>query len=158
MTAQVTLVGNATRPPEMRFTPAGAAVATFGIACNRRWQDTRGEWQEATDFFDIVCWRQLAENVAESVEKGTAVIVVGRLSQRSWETEQGDKRSKVEVVADTVGASLRWATCLVERNERRGSTDPGPRDPNEPAAADPHQPGPAVPPSADGYTDEEEPF
>lgn len=159
MTAQVTIVGNATRPPEMRFTPSGSAVATFGVAENRRWQDGRGEWQEATSFFDVVCWRQLAENVAESIEKGTAVIIVGRLDQRTWETEQGEKRSKVEVVADAVGPSLRWATCLVERNERRGDHDPGPTDPNAVRTPpDPHQAGPAVPASADGYRNDEEPY
>lgn len=155
MTAQVTIVGNITRDPEMRFTPSGAAVANFGIAENRRWQDSTGEWQEATSFFDVICWRQLAENVAESLTKGMAIIVAGRLDQRSWETDQGEKRSKVEVVADAVGPSLRWATCLVERNERRGDTDPGPRDPDAPAPT--AQPA-AAPAPAGGYTDAEEPF
>lgn len=115
----VDLVGNATRDPELRFTPSGQAVATFGLAVNRRWQNRQTQaWEESTSFFDIVCWAQLAENVAESVTKGTRLIVTGRLDQRNWETQEGDKRSKVEVIADEVGPSLRWATAQVSRNER----------------------------------------
>lgn len=115
----VDLVGNVTRDPELRFTPSGQAITTFGLAVNRRWQNRQTQaWEEATSFFDIVCWGQLGENVAESVTKGTRLIVTGRLDQRSWETQDGDKRSKVEVVADEVGPSLRWATATVARNER----------------------------------------
>lgn len=117
----VDLVGNVTRDPELRFTPSGQAVATFGLAVNRRWQNRQTQaWEEATSFFDVVCWAQLAENVAESVSKGTRLIVTGRLEQRSWETQEGDKRSKIEVIADEVGPSLRWATASVTRNERSG--------------------------------------
>jgi single-strand DNA-binding protein len=116
----VNVVGNATRDPELRFTPSGQAVANFGLAVNRRWQNRQtSEWEEAVSFFDITCWGQLAENVAESIQKGTRVVVDGRLDQRSWETENGDKRSKVEIVADEVAPSLRWATASVTKNERR---------------------------------------
>lgn len=116
----VDLVGNVTRQPELRFTPSGQAVATFGLAVNRRWQNRQTQqWEEATSFFDIVCWGQLGENVAESVTRGTRLIVTGRLDQRSWETQEGDKRSKIEVIADEVGPSLRWATASVVRNERQ---------------------------------------
>lgn len=116
----VTLVGNITRDPELRFTPSGQAVATFGLAVNRRWQNRQtNEWEEQTSFFDVKCWAQMAENVSESVGRGSRVVVSGRLEQRSWETDQGDKRSKVEVVADEVAPSLRWATAQVSRNERR---------------------------------------
>lgn len=123
----VTLVGNATRDPELRFTPSGQAVATFGLAVNRRWQNRQSnEWEEAVSFFDVTCWQQMAENVAESVQKGTRVIVSGRLDQRSWETQDGEKRSKIEVVADEVAPSLRWATATVVKNERRsGDFDGG---------------------------------
>lgn len=122
----VTLVGNCTRDPEMRFTQGGQAIATFGLAVNRRWQNRQTqEWEEAVSFFDITCWGQLAENVAESVQKGTRVVVDGRLDQRSWETEQGDKRSKVEIVADEVAPSLRWATAQITKNERRDGGDGG---------------------------------
>ena len=115
----VELTGNVTRDPELRFTPSGAAVANFGLAVNRKWQNKQTqEWEEQTSFFDVVCWREMAENVTESLEKGARVVVVGRLDQRSWETDSGDKRSKIEVVADEVAPSLRWATAVVSKNER----------------------------------------
>jgi single-strand DNA-binding protein len=115
----VTITGNATREPELRFTPSGQAVANFGMAVNRRWQNRQTqEWEEAVSFFDVTAWAQLAENVAESVAKGTRITVTGRLDQRSWETQDGEKRSKVEIVADEVAVSLRWATAEVTRNER----------------------------------------
>ncbi|HEX7165801.1 MAG TPA: single-stranded DNA-binding protein [Acidimicrobiales bacterium] len=121
----VTLVGNLTRDPELRFTPSGAANATFGLAVNRRWQNRQtNEWEEATSFFNVVCWRELADNAAESLTKGMRVLVTGRLEQRSWETDQGEKRSVVEVVADEIGPSLRWATAKVEKTDRR-SPDQG---------------------------------
>jgi single-strand DNA-binding protein len=115
----VTLTGNATREPELRYTPSGQAVASFGIAVNRRWQNRQTqEWEEAVSFFDVTAWAQLAENIAESVAKGTRVTVTGRLDQRSWETPEGDKRSKIEVVADDIAVSLKWATVEITRNER----------------------------------------
>lgn len=120
--SQVTLVGNATRSPEMRYTPSGAAVVNFGLAVNRRWKGRDDQWQEQVSFFDVTCWNDLANNVADTVEKGSRVIVTGRLEQRSWETQTGEKRSKVEVVADDVGASLRWATATVQRNQRSDTT------------------------------------
>lgn len=113
------LVGNISRDPELRYTPTGQAQATFGLAVNRRWQNKNsGEWDEAVSFFDVVCWRDLAEHVSESLSKGARVIVVGRLEQRSWETQDGDKRSKIEVVADEVGPSLRWATAEIHKITR----------------------------------------
>lgn len=121
----VTVVGNVTRDPELRFTSSGQAVATFGIAVTRKWKDRSDEWQEATSFFDVVAWGQLGENVAESVPKGARVVVTGRLDQRSWETQDGDKRSKVEIVADEVAPSLRWATARIVKNERREGGDGG---------------------------------
>lgn len=121
----VTLVGNVTRDPELRFTPTGQATASFGLAVNRRWQDKQsGEWQEATSFFDIVCWREMAENAGQSLSKGSRVLVTGRLEQRSWETN-GEKRSKIEVVADEIGPSLRWASAVVTKNERRSGEGGG---------------------------------
>ncbi|HEX2039124.1 MAG TPA: single-stranded DNA-binding protein, partial [Acidimicrobiales bacterium] len=110
----------------LRFTPSGQATAQFGLAVNRRWQNRQsGEWEEAVSFFDVVCWREMAENVSESLGRGSRVIVTGRLEQRSWETQEGEKRSKIEVVADEVGPSLRWATATVTKNERRGPGDGG---------------------------------
>src|SRR5687767_57888 len=122
----VTLVGNVTRDPELRFTPSGQATAGFGLAVNRRWQNRQsGEWEEAVSFFDVVCWREMAENVSESLSKGSRVVVTGRLEQRSWDSQEGEKRSKIEVVADEIGPSLRWATATVTKNERRGPGDGG---------------------------------
>jgi single-strand DNA-binding protein len=122
----VTVVGNCTRDPELRFTAGGQAVASFGLAVNRRWQNRQtNEWEEAVSFFDVTCWAQLAENVAESITKGSRLIVSGRLDQRSWETQDGDKRTKIEIVADEVGPSLTYATAQVVRNERREGFDSG---------------------------------
>ena len=122
----VTLVGNVTRDPEIRYTPSGQTVATFGLAVNRRWQNkATNEWEEHVSFFDVKCWAQMAENVAESVPRGTRVLVTGRLEQRSWETDNGEKRSKVEVVADEVAPSLRWATAQVQKIDRRDGAPAG---------------------------------
>jgi single-strand DNA-binding protein len=118
-TTTTTIVGNLTRDPEIRYTREGQATATLGVAVNRRWQNrATEEWEESTSFFDVVAWRDLAENVALSLTKGMRVVVTGRLEQRSWETEDGDRRFKVEIVADEVGASLRFATIDVHRIER----------------------------------------
>jgi len=114
----VTLVGNVTRDPELRFLNSGAALCNFGVAVNRRWQQD-GEWQEEAHFFDVTAWRDLAENIAETVKKGDRVIIDGRLQFRQWEAEDGGNRSKVEVVADDVGPSLRWATAAITKSERR---------------------------------------
>ena len=115
----ITIIGNVTRDPELRYLTSGTALAQLGVAVNRRYQQN-GEWQEDTSFFDVVCWRELADNVSESISKGDRIIVTGRLEQRSWETQDGDKRSKVEIVADEVGPSLRWATARIEKIRRDG--------------------------------------
>jgi single-strand DNA-binding protein len=116
----VSIVGNLTRDPELRFTPSGQATATFGVAVNRRWQNRQtNDWEEAVSFFDVVCWGQLAENSAQSLTKGTRILVSGRLDQRSWETPERERRSKIEITADEVAPSLRWATANITKNERR---------------------------------------
>lgn len=136
----ITVIGNLTSDPELRFTPSGQATASFGVAVNRRWQNRQTqEWEEATSFFDVVCWRDLADNVSESLTKGARVIVSGRLEQRSWEGQDGEKRSKVEIIADEVGPSLRWATAQVTKTDRRSPdgqsagagryNEPPPREP-----------------------------
>src|ERR1044072_3304600 len=120
----VTVIGNVTRDPELRFTPSGQAIAAFGLAVNRRWQNRQTqEWEEQVSFFDVTCWAQLGQNVADTLVKGSRAIVTGRLEQRSWETDQGDKRSKVEIIADEVGPSLRWATAEITRNDGTGPSD-----------------------------------
>lgn len=120
----VTLVGNLVDDPELRFTPSGAAMAKIRFAVNRRYQ-VNGEWQEQTSFFTGTCWREMAENAAESLTKGARVIVSGRLEQRTWETQDGDKRSVVEIQIDEIGPSLRWATASVTRTQRKGGGDFG---------------------------------
>jgi single-strand DNA-binding protein len=122
----VTLVGNLTRDPELRFTQSGMARAILGLAVNRRWQNRQsGEWEESTSFFNVVCWREMAENASESLSRGSRVLVTGRLEQRTWETQDGENRSVVEVIADEIGPSLRWATAEVTRNERRSGEGGG---------------------------------
>src|ERR671930_2345047 len=119
---QIIIVGNLTDDPELRYTPNGAAVVKFRVAVNRRYKDQTGEWKDGeTSYFTVNAWRTLAENVAESLARGANVIVVGRLQQRSWETQEGDKRTVVEIEADEVGPSLRWATAKVEKQGRSGA-------------------------------------
>jgi single-strand DNA-binding protein len=143
----ISLVGNVTREPELRYTQGGQAVTKFGLAVNRRWQQA-GEWKEQVSFFDVVCWGQLGENAATSLAKGTRVVVTGRLEQRSYETAQGEKRSSVEVVADEVGPSLRWATAQIERNDRRTGDAGASMASSRPQSA----------PAENSYTPDEEPF
>jgi len=116
----VTIVGNLTDDPELRFTPQGVAVANFSVAVNRRVRDPQtNEWKDGdASFFRINCWRQLAENVAESLTRGTRVVVSGFLKQRSWETQEGEKRSVIEIEADEIAPSLRWAIAKVEKASR----------------------------------------
>jgi single-strand DNA-binding protein len=116
----VTLIGNLVEDPELRFTPSGVAMAKLRFAVNRRWQDRNGDWQEDTSFFGGTVWREMAESAAESLTKGTRVIVTGSLEQRSWETQEGEKRSVVEVRIDEIGPSLRWATAQVTKTARSG--------------------------------------
>jgi single-strand DNA-binding protein len=116
----VCIIGNMTRSAELRYTPSGVAVCKLGIAVNRSWTNAAGEKVEATDFLDVVCWRQLAENVAESLDKGHRIIVNGRLESRSWETEDGQKRSKVEINAFAIGPDLSYATAAVTKLGRSG--------------------------------------
>ncbi len=113
----ITLVGNIVRDPELRFTANGKAVANFGIAVGRRFQ-VNGEWQEQTSFFNITAWGELGENAAASLSKGVRIVVTGRLEQREFTTREGDKRTAIDVIADELGPSLRWATAQVERTPK----------------------------------------
>lgn len=98
---QVIIMGNLTRDPELRQTPNGQSVCSFSLALNRSYKDSSGEWQEATDYIDVVAWATLAERVAQYLSKGRRALVQGRLQSRSWE-QDGQKRSKVEVLANDV--------------------------------------------------------
>jgi single-strand DNA-binding protein len=120
----VTLVGNLTRDPELRYTQSGRGVASFGLAVNRRYQQN-GEWQEQTSFFNVVAWGDLGENAAASLNKGHRIVVTGRLQQREYETREGEKRNTVEVIADELGPSLRWAQVQVERISRDAADSGG---------------------------------
>ena len=144
----VTIVGNVTRDPELRYLTSGTALASFGVAWNNRYKDRNGDQVEDTSFFDVTCWRDLADHVAESISKGDRVIIFGRLDQRSWETQDGEKRSKVEIVADDVAPSLKWATAEISRVRRDG---PGPGGGSGSAG----EPARTEPPA---YDDAEEPF
>jgi single-strand DNA-binding protein len=168
MSSNVTLIGNITRDPELRYTASGQAIATFGVAVNRRWQNRQSQaWEESTSFFDIVCWGDLGTNVSDSLSKGDRVIISGRLEQRSWETQDGEKRSKIEVVADEVGPSVRWATAKPSKTDRRGPAQGGfgPGGGQGSSYGQPSQSGPpqgeyapAGAPAAGGFDTDEEPF
>ena len=122
----ITLVGNITDDPELRFTPSGSAVANFTVAVNRRFKNQSGAWEDKLDgFFKCNCWRDMAENVAESLQKGMRVMVVGRLQQRSWDDQEGNKRSAFEIQVDEVGPSLRWATASVQKSQRSSGQQGG---------------------------------
>jgi len=118
----ITVIGNLTGDPELRFTPSGAAVANFTVASTPRTFDRQSnEWKDGeTLFMRCSIWREAAENVAESLTKGTRVIVQGRLVQRSYETREGEKRTVVELQVDEIGPSLRYATAKVTRAQRPG--------------------------------------
>jgi single-strand DNA-binding protein len=156
---QITVVGNLVDDPELRFTPAGQPVARFRIASTPRFRDNAsGEWKDGDSLF-LTCnvWRQAAENVAESLQRGMRVIVSGRLRQRSYETKEGEKRTVYEIEVDDVGPSLRNASAKVNRANRSGggqgggsgfggqSSSGGSRPDADPWASDP---------AAGGYSDE----
>src|SRR3982751_5839186 len=118
----ITVVGNLTDDPELRFTPSGAAVAKFRIASTPRFMDRQsGEWKDGEPLF-LACniWRDAAEHVAESLQRGARVIVTGRLRQRSYETREGEKRTVIELEVDEIGPSLRYATAKVQKMNRSG--------------------------------------
>jgi single-strand DNA-binding protein len=152
----ITVIGNLTDDPELRFTPSGAAVARFRVASTPRYLDrTTGEWKDGEPLFlSCTVWRQAAEHVAESLQRGTRVIVTGRLRQRSYETREGEKRTVIELEVDEIGPSLRYATAKVQKMARSsgggfGASGGGFDDPW--ATAMPSQSGP-------GAIDDEPPF
>lgn len=147
MSSNITLIGNLVDDPELRFTPSGVAMAKIRMAVNRRWRDQSGEWQENTSFFTGTIWREQAEQAAESLQKGARVIVTGRLEQRSWENEQGEKRSVVEVQVDEIGPSLRWATATVNKTQRQDNWSDNRQ-----------QAGTSTPSARDDYGPDEAPF
>src|ERR1700684_2418954 len=146
----ITVVGNITRDPELKFLNSGQAAIRLSIAVNRRWQNRQTqEWEERVSYFEVTGYGAMAENAANSLAQGARVIVSGRLEQRSWETENGDKRSIVEINADEIGPSLKWATAVVTRTPRAEGSNFQSSD--RPAAA-PRANEPAA------YAYDEEPF
>ena len=114
----ITLVGNLPRDPEIRFTATGRAVASFSMGVGRRYQ-VNGDWQEQTSWFNVTAWGQLGENAAATLVKGSRVVVTGRLEQREYTSREGEKRTAIDVVADDIGPSLRWATATVVRTPKQ---------------------------------------
>jgi single-strand DNA-binding protein len=174
----ITVVGNLTADPELRFTPSGAAVASFTVASTPRTFDKQtNEWKDGEALF-LRCsaWRQLAENVAESLQRGTGVIVQGRLKQRSFETKEGEKRTVMELDVDEIGPTLKWATAKVVKAGGQQQRQQSPRGPQQgdhgqrqqaPAQDDPwatggpqntQQGGTWGPPPSSGYSSNEAPF
>jgi single-strand DNA-binding protein len=148
----ITIIGNLTDDPELRYTPSGAAVAKFRVASTPRYLDkASGQWKDGEPLF-LACnsWRDTAEHVAESLTRGARVIVTGRLRQRSYETREGEKRTVMELEVDEVGPSLRYATAKVQKATR--TTGTGARDTDGWSTATPARPSPA------GSFEDEPPF
>jgi len=160
----VTVVGNLTADPELRFTPSGAAVANFTVASTPRTLDRQsGEWKDGDALF-LRCniWRQAAENTAETLTRGMRVVVQGRLRQRSFETREGEKRTVVEMEVDEVGPSLRYATAKVNKVSRQGgASGSGGYGSSGSSSDDPWGSAPPAgsgAPGSSGGSDEEPPF
>ncbi|MGH3868091.1 MAG: single-stranded DNA-binding protein [Pseudonocardiaceae bacterium] len=157
----ITVVGNLTADPELRFTPSGAAVASFTVASTPRTLDRQsGEWKDGEALF-LRCsiWRQAAENTAESLTRGMRVIVSGRLRQRSYETREGEKRTVMEMEVDEVGPSLRYATAKVNKAVRQGGTSGSFGPPSDdPWSSAPQAGAPAGSSNGAGGYDDEPPF
>jgi single-strand DNA-binding protein len=117
--ATITIVGNVTRDPELRFTANGMATVTFSVAVNRRIPGrNNASPTDVVSYISVVAWQQLAENVAESLQRGTRVVVTGRLDQRIWETANAERRTTFELVAEDIGTSLKWASATVQKVKR----------------------------------------
>lgn len=138
MSTSVSLRGRLTRDPELRYAQSGKAVAKFAVVTSRRVKDQQsGEWSDAdTTFWDCVAFGQMAENVAESLVKGTAVIVAGNAAQEEWEAKDGTKRRSMKVLVDDVAPSLRWASVKVAKSERSGQAPAQQSGGDDPWASD----------------------
>lgn len=145
----ITVVGNVTRDPELKFLNSGQAALRLSVAVSRRWQNRQTqEWEEKTSFFDVSGYGSMAENAASSLSKGSRIVVTGRMEQRTWETESGEKRNAFEIVADEIAPSLRWATAVVTRTPRGEGAGSGYAD----------RPAPARTTEPSTYAFDEEPF
>jgi single-strand DNA-binding protein len=120
----ITITGNITQDPEMRFMPSGAGKLSFSVACSHFWTDQAGEKQEKTSFLNVVAWRNLAEDAANVLQKGMRVVVTGRLEQRSYEDKEGNNRSIVEISADDIALSCRGVESVVRRRRNQDGAAP----------------------------------
>jgi single-strand DNA-binding protein len=138
MSTPVTLRGRLTRDPEMRFSASGKPVTTFAVVTSRRWKnEASGEWEDKdTTFWDCVAFSSLAENIAESLTKGTAVVVTGSAYQEEWEDKSGQKRRSLKVTADDVAPSLRFASAKISRAERQAAATAAKSGTSDPWAGD----------------------
>lgn len=119
---QITFVGNLTGDPETRFTPSGVSVTNFNVAVNHRTKNPAGEWVDGEPtFYRVAVWREYGEHVADSLAKGDQVLVIGKLIVRTWEGEDGSKRKELDVSADEIGPTLRWATATLSKASRSSS-------------------------------------
>lgn len=147
-----TVVGNLTRDPELRFLNSGNAVVKFSLAVNHRWMNNQTkEWEEKANFFDCTAWGKLAENIADTFNKGDRVIVMGRLDLQQWTTDDNQKRSKVEIVVEAAGPDLLWVTADVKANPRGESSSGGRSSGGRTSARRRTEPEPE-------YDENEEPF
>ncbi|KOV63307.1 single-stranded DNA-binding protein [Streptomyces sp. MMG1121] len=156
----ITVVGNLTDDPELRFTPSGAALAKFSVASTPRTYDkTSGQWQDGTAMFlRCTAWRDLAEHVADSLTKGMRVVVTGRLRQHNWQNEQGENRSMLALEVDDIGPSLQFATAKVERSQRKNAATAPAADPWNTAAPASSGWGTPAPAGGDRQQGDEPPF
>lgn len=125
MSNSINVVGNLTGEPELRYTQSGTAMVSGSIASNRRYQ-VNGEWQEQTSYFNFTAWRELAENIASTMSKGMRVVATGRMEQKDWTDKDGNKRTSYDLVLDEIGPSLRWATAVVTKVDKNGSSHSSP--------------------------------
>ena len=136
----VTIVGTLTRDPDLKFTASGVTLASFSVAVNERVKNKQtGQWEDGdASFFDCTVFNQQAENVAESLQKGSRVILRGRLKQDHWDTDTGEKRSKIKVIVDDIGPELRFATAQVQKITRSDQTQGGGYQQQAPASDNPY--------------------
>jgi single-strand DNA-binding protein len=151
----ITIVGNLTKDPELKYGENGTAYLLYSIAVNRGKKNAQGEWENVAHYFDCVSYGDLAENIANTFSKGNRLIVSGNLQQRNWETPEGQRRSSVQILADEVGASVRWATALVTKTER---PDAGQFNRQQARSSAPQRETVPATSSSEQYSFEEEPF
>lgn len=165
MDSTITAIGNISRDPELRYTQGGQAVLSLSVAVNRRWQNKQTlEWEEQVSFIDVSAWGTLGENCSDTLTKGMRVIVCGRIEQQNWEDNEGNKRSKLQIVADSIGPDLRWATAEVVKTEKGSGGGGGGNHADTPAPANgarkaqgaTKKAAPRKPVAVDAY--DEEPF